>query len=62
MACRCAERAASIRRVAAEVVRGNVKNVSRETADNVRTFIAAVRSGDLRRAATQRLAAMRGRR
>jgi hypothetical protein len=59
MGCRCNERQQAIGRASVAFVQGRIVDATREIGFVGRTLAADVRSGDLRRAATQQLARMR---
>ena len=59
MGCRCSERTDELRRAAANLKTGNVRAAGREIASAARSFAQDAKSGDLKRAAVSRLAAIR---
>jgi len=62
MGCRCNERKAMIMKAMSEAMRGDVRQVVSSASFVGRTLAQDARSGELRRAAAQQLAALKARR
>lgn len=59
MGCRCAERAQAIRTAVGALVRGDVDQAKAQASFVTRSLVEDARRGDLKRAATARLATLR---